>query len=311
VSIKYRIGVMPGPWPDGAGGPVLLWRLIDQCERSGIDSVWFSERLSSPLTVLEPVTTMAAIAARTRRLKFGPSVLIMPFHSPVLAARALAMIDYLSEGRMLPAVGIGVESEREFMAAGVPFKERARRTDEAIRIMHLVWDADDVRFEGEFWKLDGVTVRPKPVQRPFPLWIGGNSEAAMRRAGRLGDGWIPSFITPAQTRVGIARTQEFAAQAGREVPADHFGALVYFGIDADPGRARAAAEPYIPRGRVDEATLAACTAFGPADAVRAKLEEYVEAGASKFILRPMCPPDRMLDQLAQLAAEVVPAFHSR
>jgi probable F420-dependent oxidoreductase len=311
VEIKYRIGVMPGPWPDTADGPALLWRFVDQCERSGIDSVWFSERLSSPLTVLEPITTMAAVAARTRRLKFGPSVLITPFRSPVLAARELAMIDYLSAGRMLPAVGIGVESEREFLAAGVPFKERARRTDEAIRIMRMVWHADEVRFDGEFWKLDGITVRPKPVQRPFPLWIGGNSEAAMRRAGRLGDGWIPSFITPAQARVGIAKTQDFARQAGREVPADHFGALVYFGIETDPIRARRGAEPYIPKGRVDDATLAACTAFGPSALVRAKLEEYVEAGVSKFILRPMCPPDRMLDQLEALAAEIVPVFHSR
>ena len=132
MNIKYRIGVMPGPWPAGPDGRELLWRLIDLCETGGIDSLWFSERLSSPLTVLEPMTTMAAVAARTRRLKFGPSVLVAPFRSPVLAARELAMLDYLSGGRALPAVGIGVEQEREFRAAGVPFKERGRRTDEAI-----------------------------------------------------------------------------------------------------------------------------------------------------------------------------------
>jgi probable F420-dependent oxidoreductase len=316
MKIKYRIGVMPGPWPAANDGPEFLWRFVDLCERTGIDSVWFSERLSSPLAVLEPITTMAAVASRTRRLKFGPSVLVMPFRAPVLAARELAMIDYLSGGRMLPAVGIGAvgiggESEREFNAAGVPFKERGRRTDEAIRIMRLLWEEDEVSFAGEFWKLERVTVRPKPVQQPFPLWIGGNSEAAMRRAGRLGDGWIPSLITSPQLRIGVGKTQAFAREAGREVPADHFGVLVNFGLDEDGRSARAAAEPYIPKGRVDDATLAACTAFGPPEVVRARLEEYVAAGASKFVLRPMCPPDRMLEQLARLAEDVIPAFHSR
>jgi probable F420-dependent oxidoreductase len=311
MQIKYRIGVMPGPWPAAADGAEFLWRFVDQCERGGIDSVWFSERLSSPLPVPEPMTTMAAVAARTRRLKFGPSVLIMPFRTPVLAAREMAMIDYLSGGRMLPAVGIGVESEREFQAAGVPFRERGRRTDEAIRIMRLCWEQDEVTYAGEFWKLERVSVLPKPAQKPFPLWIGGNSEAAMRRAGRFGDGWIPSFITPSQLRIGVEKTQAFAQAAGREVPADHFGALFYIGIDRDEHAAWAAAEPYIPKGRVDEATLAACTAFGPAELVAAKIEEYIAAGASKFVLRPMCPPERVLDQLAQLADAVIPAFHGR
>jgi len=311
VRIKYRIGVMPGPWPADGDGLDLLWRLIDQCERSDVDSLWFSERLSSPLAVLEPITTLAAVAARTRRLKFGPSVLVLPFRAPVLAARELAMIDYLSGGRLLPAVGIGVESEREFDAVGVAFKERGRRTDEAIRIMRLCWEGEEFSFAGDFWKLDRVRVLPKPVQRPLPVWIGGRSEAAMRRAGRLGDGWIPSFITPARLRDGVERTQAFAREAGRDVPLDHFGTLVYFGLDRDPRRARAAAEPYIPQGRADDATLEACTAFGPAEVVHTRLEEYVKAGASKFVLRPMCPPNQMLDQLAQLAEAVIPAFHSR
>ena len=312
MQIKYRIGVMPGPWPSGADGNAdFFWRFVETCEKSAIDSVWFSERLSSPLPLPEPITAMAAIAARTSRLKFGPSVLITPFRSPVMAARELAMIDYLSNGRMLPAFGIGVEQEREFLAAGVPFKERGRRTDEAIAIMRRCWEEDEVTFAGEFWRLDRITVLPRPVQRPFPLWIGGNSEAAMRRAGRLGDGWIPSFITPGRLAEGVKRTQEFAGAAGREVPVDHFGVLFYVCLDDDPGRAQATAAPFVPRNRVDDATLAQCTAFGPPGLVRERLEQYVAGGASKFILRPMCPPDQMLDQLARLGAEVVPDFHAR
>src|ERR671937_3120803 len=113
MKIKYRIGVMPGPWP-AADGAQTFWRLIELCERTDIDSLWFNERLSSPQPVLEPLAAMAAVAARTRRLKFGPSVLVAPFRSPVLLARELATIDLLSGGRMLPALGVGVKQEREF-----------------------------------------------------------------------------------------------------------------------------------------------------------------------------------------------------
>jgi probable F420-dependent oxidoreductase len=311
VRIKYRIGVMPGPWPQGAAGRDFFWRLVELCETSELDSLWFSERLSSPLPVPEPMTAMAAVAARTSRLKFGPSVFITPFRTPVMAARAIAMVDYLSNGRMLPAFGIGVDQAREFEAAGVLFRERGRRTDEAIAIMRRCWSEDEVTFAGEFWRLDRITVLPKPVQQPMPVWIGGNSEAAMRRAGRLGDGWIPSFITPDQFRVGVEKAQAFAAEAGRKVPVDHFGALFYYCLDPDPAAARALAEPFIPRGRVDDATLARCTAFGPPALIREHLEAYVAGGGSKFILRPMCPPERMLDQIDQLAIEVVPGFHRR
>src|SRR5882724_3960754 len=311
MRIKYRVGVMPGPWPAGDAGRDFFWRFVDLCEKSEIDSLWFSERLSSPLPLPEPMTAMAAVAARTTRLKFGPSVFVTPFRNPVLMAREIAMVDYLSNGRILPAFGIGAEQEREFLAAGVPFRERGRRTDEAITIMRRCWEEDEVTFAGEFWRLDRITVLPKPLQRPFPLWIGGKSEAAMRRAGRMGDGWIPSFITPSEFRVGVDKTLTFAAEAGREVPGDHFGTLVNFCLDRDPTVARAIALPFIPRGRADAPTLDACTAFGPADLVSERLEQYVQGGGSKFVLRPMCPPARMLEQLERLATEVIPAFHSR
>ena len=105
-----------------------------------------------------------------------------------------------------------MELPREFEAAGVPFKERGRRTDEAIHVMRLLLDQDEVTFQGEFCKLDRVTVFPKPVQTPPPIWIGGKSEAAMRRTARLGDGWMPSFITPEELRVG---SREGAGTRGR------------------------------------------------------------------------------------------------
>jgi alkanesulfonate monooxygenase SsuD/methylene tetrahydromethanopterin reductase-like flavin-dependent oxidoreductase (luciferase family) len=113
----------------------------------------------------------------------------------------------------------------------------------------------------------------------------------MRRAGRLGDGWIPSFIPPDRFRTGVE--------------------LTHYCLDRDAAAARATAAPFLPRGRVDDATLERCTAFGPPALLRERLEEYVAGGGSKFIVRPMCAPERMLEQLEQLAEEVIPAFHRR
>jgi probable F420-dependent oxidoreductase len=311
MKIKYRIGIMPGPWPAGRDGADFLWTLSDLCERSDIDSLWLSDRLSSPAPTPEVMTTLAAVAARTTRLKFGPSVIVLPYRTPVVAAKEMATVDWLSRGRLFPAVGVGVELPREFEASGVPFRERGRRTDEAIRVIRMLWTQDEVTFQGEFYKLDRISVLPKPWQSPPPIWIGGKSEAAQKRTARLGDGWMPSFITPDEFRAGVERVQELAAAEGREVPADHFGTLINFALAESPEQGQTLAAPFIPRGRVDDATLRQCTAFGPAEVVAGKIEEYVKGGGSKFILRPMCPSEMMLDQLARLAAEVIPSYHSR
>jgi probable F420-dependent oxidoreductase len=311
MTMKYRVGIMPGPWPPGREGADFLWSLCDLCEGTGIDSIWLSDRLSSPVPVPEVMTTLAAIAARTTSLKFGPSVIVLPYRTPVVAAKEMATVDWLSRGRLFPAVGVGVELPREFEASGVAFRERGRRTDEAIRVIRMLWTQDEVTFQGEFYKLDRISVLPKPWQNPPPIWIGGKSEAAQKRTARLGDGWMPSFITPDEFRAGVERVQELAVAEGREVPADHFGTLINFALADSPEAAAAMAGPYIPRGRVDEATIRQCTAFGPAEIVAGRIEEYVKGGGSKFILRPLCPPEAMLDQLARLAAEVIPAFHAR
>lgn len=311
MTIKYRVGIMPGPWPPGRDGAGFLWTLCDMLERSDVDSIWLSDRLSSRAPVPEVMTTLAAIAARTTRLKFGPSVVVLPYRTPVVAAKEMATVDWLSQGRLFPAVGVGVELPREFDASGVPFAERGRRTDEAIRVMRLLWTQDEVTFQGDFYKLDRVSIFPKPWQTPPPIWIGGKSEAAMRRTARLGDGWIPSFITPEEMRAGVQKVHDLAAAAGRQVPEDHFGTLINYALADSDATALALAQPFVPRGRVDDATMRQCTAFGPAGRLIEKVEEYVKAGASKFILRPLCPPDRMLDQLALVAEQVCPEFHRR
>ncbi len=302
---------MPGPWPRGREGVDFLWTLTDMLERSDIDSLWLSDRLSSPVPVPEVMTTLAAVAARTTRLKLGPSVVVLPYRTPVVAAKEMGTLDWLSRGRFFPAVGVGVELPREFEASGVSFRERGRRTDEMIRVIRLLWTEQDVTFQGEFYRLERITVFPRPWQTPPPIWIGGKSEAAQRRTARLGDGWIPSLITPAEFRAGVERVKELAQAEGRTVPEDHFGALISYAVADTPEAALAIADPFIQRGRVDDETMQRATAFGPVEVLLERIEEYVKGGGSKFILRPLCPPERMLEQLAHVAERVAPEYHLR
>jgi len=216
MEIKYRIGIMPGPWPPGRDGGGFLWTLCDFLEESGIDSLWLSDRLSSPAPVPEVMTTLAAVAARTSRLKFGPSVIVLPYRTPVVAAKEMATIDWLSRGRLFPAVGVGVELPREFEASGVPFKERGRHADEILQIFKTLWTSDHPTFNGTFFRFDDVGFQPKPVQKPHPpIWVGGNSPAAFRRVVTYGDGWHATFLATDALRTSLDQLRKAADAAKR------------------------------------------------------------------------------------------------
>ena len=201
--------------------------IVDACEELGWDSVWFSERLT--FDVPDPMAMMAAVAGRTRRLKFGPSVLVLPGRNPILLAKELATIDQLSGGRLVVAFGLGapVPSEHEFFF--VDRTEAAPRTEEAVALIKRLWTEDAVTHEGRFFPVRQLTLRPRPVQQPHPdVWFGGHSVAALRRTGRLGDGWLPSFVTPQEYKEKADVVRETAADAGREIDEEHFGALVAY-----------------------------------------------------------------------------------
>src|SRR5205085_4271907 len=132
------------------------------------------------------------VAAYSSTLKFGPSVLAVPLRNPVLLAKELATLDYLSHGRLLPAVGLGSDLA-EYAALGVPPEDRGARADEAIEVMRLLWREERVTYDGRFYSLHDVSIVPRPVQKPCPpIWIGGRTKAAQRRVGRVGDGWLVS-----------------------------------------------------------------------------------------------------------------------
>lgn len=305
--MKVRIGTGVFNWPFPKPDPGYLWEFVDQSEALGVDSMWVSDRVVSTTIALESMALLASIAARTKRMRLGNSVLALPLRNPVVLAKEIATIDFLSGGRMLPAFGIGADNPAEYEACGVSMKERGARTNEAIALMRRLWTEEDVTFHGRFYNTTGVTVRPKPAG-PLPIWFGAREGDGLRRIGRLGDGWLASSMTPQEAAVAIAKINAYAAEAGRAVPQDHFGTILPFNLADSQEAAEASARPFLPRNRPG-VPPDAFAALGPPETIADKVNEYVAVGITKFILRAACPPDRFLAQQRRAAMEVIPAFH--
>ncbi|MBM3944668.1 MAG: LLM class flavin-dependent oxidoreductase, partial [SAR202 cluster bacterium] len=283
---------------------------VDETERLGFDSIWLTDRVVSPEVSMDPMVALSFIAARTRKMKFGTSVLALPLRNPTLLAKEIATLDFLSGGRCLPAVGLGAEDEREYAACGVPKSERAGRTDEAIAVMRRLWLEDEVTHRGKHFTLDAVSVTPRPVQQPPPIWIGGRTDAAIRRTARIGDGWLVSQVTPLEVLEGVRRIKSMAADYGNHIDDDHYGVLFTCCVADTPAEAWRLAEPHM-RFRRADVHPSGVGVFGTPDDVAARIEEYIQAGATKFVLRSACPPDMLTDQLRALGKILVPRFHGK
>lgn len=249
--MKFALHFANSNFPDGAAAK----RIALAAEAAGFDSVFVIEHVvwptqydsvypysptgrlpGGPETKLpDPLIWMAFAAAATTRLRFMTGILILPLRNPVVLAKELATLDYMSGGRIELGIGVGWLRE-EFEAVGVPFEKRGRRTDEHIGAMRALWAKDDARFTGEFVNFAGMSCNPKPVRGAVPIIIGGHSEAAARRAATLGDGFFPATGSAVDVTPLIAFMRETAAEGGRdpaaiEVTTGCPGALPGSGID--------------------------------------------------------------------------------
>ena len=307
--MKVRIGISLGDGALDTGSPDGVLDFIDQCERWDIDSVWVSDRIASPRPTLDPVVFMAYLASRMRNMKFGTSALVLPTRHPVLLAKQLATLDYLCKGRLLLVVGIGGDDSRDFDAVGVGKEERGKRGDEAITLMKKLWTEENVSFVGQFYSVKELTLLPRPFQKGGPLvWVGGRSKAAFRRAGRLADGWLASSITPSEVAAGIEAIRAHAAEVSREIPEDHYGVLVPFCFATNAEEALNVAGQSIRRRQ--DISPSEYSALGTPEQVQLKLREYVDAGATKFVMRPYGPRGTHSEQVRLLAKEVIPALQT-
>lgn len=173
-----------------------------------------------PVPLYEPFTTLAWLAGVTRRMEIGSTVVIVPYRNPLEMARMVANIDQLSGGRLLFGVGVGW-AEQEFAALGVPFRRRGALTDEYLEAMKILWTHDVASFSGRFLSFKDVHTAPRPARAPHPpIWVGGASDAAMRRTVRYGNGWHPNRVRVSWLRdTGMPRLREIAAAEGKPVPA--------------------------------------------------------------------------------------------
>lgn len=306
--MKLRIGIGISTLPAATSRGFFDW--VELCESSDVDSIWQTDRLVSEQPFLESLAVMAALAGATERVKFGMNAVVAPLRDPLVLAKQCATIDWLSGGRLLPVFGVGGEKAPEFRATGRDPAQRGRRADEVLEIARRLWSEERVTFHGEFHRYDDVSISPRPVQQPLPLWIGGSSPAAVRRTVKLGTGWLGGVQTPAQVAPVVAAIKKLGAETGRPIPEDHFGASFAFRLGpadeslvsrAFAARARAGGADFDPK---------AYFALGDAGAVLERIAQYRAAGISKFVLIPLAQSENeLLEQTRRLAAEVIPVAH--
>ena len=302
--MKVRIGIALGQWPSKELQPDAILDLVDSFEALDVDSLWLSDRLVSSTLTFEPIAFLSFIAGRMQKMKLGTSTLVLPTRNPIVLAKELATLDFLSQGRLFPAIGLGGDESKDLQVVGVNRKERAARADEMIMLMRRLWTEEDVTFQGKFYSVENATITPRPWQKNgLPIWIGGRSEAAMRRTGRLGDGWLVSSVSPAEVEAGIKSIRAHAAGAGRQVPEDHYGVLIpfYFAPSAEEAF-KIAGRSVRPRPDLPAKQF---TAFGTPEQVRERVSAYISAGATKFVMRPCGQFESWREQIGILGREVI------
>jgi probable F420-dependent oxidoreductase len=205
-----KIGLSP---LQGQAGFEETLRECERAEAAGFDSIWLGEHHNNPVLYPAPLIGLAAVASRTRSIRLGTGVLLLPLYHPMMVAEEAAMVDMISGGRLILGLGAGYAPE-EFAAFGVSLKERGGRLEESARLLHRLWTEENVTHRGKYYQLDNATVAPRPLQRPRPpIWFGAWVEPALRRAARLGNAWL---VGPSANLKEIAPCAELYRKACSE-----------------------------------------------------------------------------------------------
>ena len=303
MSISAGLGIANFPFEDPEG----FWRWVDLCEAGGVDSLWQSDRIISSDPHLECMSVMAALAGGTKRIKFGMNVASLGLRDPVLTAKACATIDVLSNGRLLPAFGVGSALSKDYTATNTPTKGRGKRSAEGLEIMSRLWHETEVTFEGQYYQLNAATISPRPLQKKMPLWVGGSAAQAVDRTARWGTGWQAGIESPAQVAPVIAAIKEALPKYNRSIDEDHYGAGFgfRFGSPNDP-IIKQYEDTLRNRLKRDPEDL---FAVGGTDEILALAAKFHKAGVHKFILRPIASDaEDMIQQTKMLIEKTLPNF---
>jgi probable F420-dependent oxidoreductase len=287
--------------------PGAIRRVAQRAEQLGYDGIWVSDHIVIPHSAIdrfgtvfyEPLTVLGFAAACTSKLRLGTTVLILPYRNPLVTAKVLATLDVLSGGRVTAGMAVGW-TEDEFKALGVPFQERGALSDEYIAAFKVLWTQDKPTFHGQFVRFENIAFEPKPVQKPhIPIWIGGNSKRAIRRAVALGDCWHPTRPLVEDVKAGAAYLQEVCGQRGR-----------------DPRSLMIAVREPLKFSPGAEASLRRRPLSGSTQKIIDDIGQYQAAGVQYFMLDTFYSVpeleqetvESMLMTIERLAADVMPKF---
>ncbi|MCW2919522.1 MAG: Luciferase-like, subgroup [Actinomycetia bacterium] len=302
--MKFAISI-PQFYADGTFDPAAFRTYLTRAEELGFDSAWTQENVLGSHPQLGPIETMTYAAACTERLRLGCVVFVSTLHSPAHLAKSLSTLDQLSHGRIEIGVGTGGKG-RQFAAFGVDPERYVARFTEGLALMKALWTESRVTFDGEFWQLEDAAMEPKPFQKPFPpIWFGGASRTALRRAVRLGNGFFGAGSSPtAKFADQVQIVREALAESGRPMEDFPIAKRVYIAVDENAGLARTRINAELERlyERRSEDIEAAAVAGTPDDCVR-ELRKVAEAGAELILFTPMF---EQAEQAERLAAAVIP-----
>jgi probable F420-dependent oxidoreductase len=283
-----------------------LLSLAERAEALGFHSLWVGDSLTARRRV-DALTTLAAVSARTRRVRLGTAIFIAALRHPVLLAYQLASLDWISGGRLDLGIGFGRRgeptNEHEFEILGLDPGDRMKMSEETVHVMRRLWRENDVTYDGKFARFDHVTIEPKPVQAGgVPIWLAANNvEPGLKRVARLGDAWINNIKSPDVFGESWKKIRAYAADAGREP--DAIQAASYFTLAAGGKDAVLEGQNFLARyyNRSYEAVANSMLCVtGPWDEVIDRIEKYIDAGATTVILRLAALDQlRMLDECAE------------
>ena len=306
-TLHRRTEPAEGPWLPTIDELADLVGLVDRC---GYNSMWVGDHVAFTIAIFDPLMQLAQAAVLSRRLVFGTDVYLLPLRHPTPVAKQVSTLDHLTEGRFIFGVGVGGEFPKEYEACGVPLNERGARLSESLTIMRKLWSGEPVSHAGKFFNFEGVKMQPPPRQPGGPpIWCGGRADPALRRIGRMTDGWMSYVVTPDMYRQGLEKIATAASEAARTFDRG-FGTahLLFTRIDDTYEKALDAATVSLSQRYAMDFRKAAqryCALGTPQDVVET-IFKFQQAGMRHLILDFVGPYEERDQQIERFAAEAMP-----
>ena len=280
-------------------------------EALGFDVLGCGEHVSFHGDTANGFISLAVAAGATTTIKLMSTITLVPLYPAALLAKMGAALDVAANGRFMLGVGVGGEYPKEFEACGVPVKQRGSRTDDALEVVHRTWTETDVTYAGKYTTLNEFSLKPLPIQKPRPpIWISGRKDAAMKRAARYGDGWLPYMYTPEQLADSVAKITAYGEELDRDLADFTHGLYIFACVHEDGDTAVKMANEMLSKQYAQDFSklVHKYVLAGDPDQCKARLNEYIDAGARFAFLSTACADDYIDQNLALISSDVMSAY---